>query len=120
MDLSHLISSTNIVTLIPWVIFFPLLGILVNLIAGKRLGEKFSGTIGSLASGLSFVVSAVAGDFIEHEPRCVSPGIGKMAVDRQPGYRLGLATGHPFGHHDAGRLGCGHVDPYLLDRLHEP
>ncbi len=59
MDLSRLISSTNIVTLIPWVIFFPLLGILINLVAGKRLGEKFSGTIGCLASGLSFVVSVV-------------------------------------------------------------
>jgi NADH-quinone oxidoreductase subunit L len=59
MDLSHLISSNDTVTLIPWVILFPLLGILVNLVAGKRLGEKFSGIVGSLASGLSFVVSAV-------------------------------------------------------------
>jgi NADH-quinone oxidoreductase subunit L len=59
MDLSRLISSTNIMTLIPWVIIFPMLGILVNLVAGKRLGEKFSGTIGSLASGLAFLVSVL-------------------------------------------------------------
>jgi NADH-quinone oxidoreductase subunit L len=68
MDLSRLISSTNIVTLIPWVIFFPLLGILVNLIAGKRLGEQFSGTIGSLASGLSFLVSVLLAISVNANP----------------------------------------------------
>jgi NADH-quinone oxidoreductase subunit L len=68
MNLSHLISSANFTTLIPWIIFFPLLGILANLIAGKRLGEKFSGSIGSLASGLSFAVSILLATSLSANP----------------------------------------------------
>ncbi|MEW6649072.1 MAG: NADH-quinone oxidoreductase subunit L [Chloroflexota bacterium] len=48
-----------LVGLSPWVVFFPLLGILINLLVGKRLGEKGIGVVASLAAGLSFVVAAL-------------------------------------------------------------
>jgi len=44
-------------SLAPWIVFFPLLGLLVNLIFGKRLPERAIGWIASLASGAAFVVS---------------------------------------------------------------
>ncbi len=49
----------NNFSLAPWILFFLFLGILINLLAGKRFGEKFSGTVGSLASGMAFVVSCL-------------------------------------------------------------
>ena len=45
--------------LVPWVVFLPLIGLLLNLLVGKRLGEKGIGLIASLATGLAFVVSIV-------------------------------------------------------------
>jgi NADH-quinone oxidoreductase subunit L len=43
--------------LVPWVVFFPLIGLLLNLLLGKRLGEVWTGVVASLASSLAFVVS---------------------------------------------------------------
>jgi len=45
--------------LVPWIIFFPVIGLLVNMIIGGRLGEKTVGAIASLASGLAFGVSVL-------------------------------------------------------------
>jgi len=45
--------------LIPLVVFLPVIGILLNWLIGKRLGEKGIGTIASLAAGGSFVISAI-------------------------------------------------------------
>jgi NADH-quinone oxidoreductase subunit L len=45
--------------LVPLVVFLPIVGILLNWIFGKYLGEKGIGTIASLATGGSFVVSAI-------------------------------------------------------------
>lgn len=45
--------------LVPWVVFFPLIGLLVNILLGRKLGEVFSGVVASVASGLSFVVSVL-------------------------------------------------------------
>lgn len=45
--------------LVPWVVFLPLLGLLANLLFGRRLSERAVGTIASLASGLSFVVACL-------------------------------------------------------------
>ncbi len=77
MDLSRIIDMNTTYTLLPWVIFFPLLCILVNLIAGKRLGEKFSGTVGSLASGLSFLVSLLLANALR-----VTPGVYHLELAR--------------------------------------
>ncbi len=45
--------------LVPWVVLLPVLGILLNWLIGKRLGEKGIGLIASLASGGAFVVSLI-------------------------------------------------------------
>jgi NADH-quinone oxidoreductase subunit L len=68
MELSWIFEMTNTLSLMPWVIFFPLLGILINLLAGKRLGEKLSGIVGSLASGLSFLVSLLLANALRMNP----------------------------------------------------
>jgi NADH-quinone oxidoreductase subunit L len=47
--------------LVPLIVFLPVLGLLVNLVIGGRLGEKAIGAIASSASGLAFVVSALLG-----------------------------------------------------------
>ncbi len=43
--------------LLPWVVFIPLIGLLLNMAFGRRLGEKFSGWVGSLATILTFALS---------------------------------------------------------------
>jgi NADH-quinone oxidoreductase subunit L len=68
MELSRMLESMTAFPLTQWVIFFPLLGILINLIAGRRLGEKFSGTVGCLASGLAFVVSGLLAVSLASDP----------------------------------------------------
>jgi len=45
--------------LVPWVVFIPVIGLLINIIFGIRLPEKVVGTIASLASGLAFVVAVL-------------------------------------------------------------
>lgn len=46
-------------SLVPLVVFLPIVGILLNWIFGKYLGEKGIGTVASLAAGGSFVVSVL-------------------------------------------------------------
>ena len=43
--------------LAPWLVFAPVVGLLVNIIFGSRFSEKVIGTVASLASGAAFVVS---------------------------------------------------------------
>ena len=45
--------------LAPWIVFFPLIGLLINLIFGGRMSEKWIGWTASLASGAAFVVSVL-------------------------------------------------------------
>ncbi|MBN1452427.1 MAG: NADH-quinone oxidoreductase subunit L [Anaerolineales bacterium] len=52
-------TSTGFYSLAPWVVFFPVLGLLLNIIIGGRLPERGIGWLASLASGASFVVSAL-------------------------------------------------------------
>jgi NADH-quinone oxidoreductase subunit L len=52
-------SGPQFFYLAPWIVFFPVIGLLVNMIFGSRFSEKLIGTIGSLASGLAFVVSVL-------------------------------------------------------------
>jgi len=59
MFLSETTSMDPLFLVVPLVVFLPLLGILVNWLFGKRLGEKAIGTIASLAVGGSFVVSLI-------------------------------------------------------------
>lgn len=52
-------NNDTIFNLVPLVVVFPLLGILVNLIVGKKLGERGAGVVASVASGLAFVVAVL-------------------------------------------------------------
>ena len=47
----------NLFFLAPWLVFAPVLGLLINGIFGGRFSEKVVGTIASAASGAAFVVS---------------------------------------------------------------
>ncbi|MCH7663980.1 MAG: hypothetical protein IH859_08965, partial [Chloroflexi bacterium] len=52
-------QSAAFFALAPWIVFFPLVGLLVNLVVGKRLGERGIAIVASLASGLAFGVSVL-------------------------------------------------------------
>jgi NADH-quinone oxidoreductase subunit L len=52
-------TTTGFYALVPWVVFFPLIGLLLNIIIGDRLPEKWIGWLASLASGASFVISVL-------------------------------------------------------------
>lgn len=56
MLLSEVVPG-GLFSLAPWVVVFPIVGLLINIILGGRLGEKVIGAIASLAAGASFVVS---------------------------------------------------------------
>ena len=45
--------------LVPLIVFLPVVGLLINLIFGGKMGEKAIGGVASAASGLAFVVSAL-------------------------------------------------------------
>lgn len=45
--------------LVPWIVFFPLIGLLINLAFGRRLGERFSSVVGTLAVLAAFGVAVL-------------------------------------------------------------
>jgi NADH-quinone oxidoreductase subunit L len=57
MFLSEVTTASGFFYLVPLVVLFPVIGLLVNIAIGGRLGEKAIGTIASLASGLTFLVA---------------------------------------------------------------
>ena len=59
MFLQEAASGPAFFNLAPLVVFFPLLGLLLNVIAGGRLGERAIGWLASLASGLAFVIAVL-------------------------------------------------------------
>ncbi|MBI9043006.1 MAG: NADH-quinone oxidoreductase subunit L [Anaerolineaceae bacterium] len=59
MNLSEIASIDPIFNLVPLVVFLPLIGLLINILVGKYLGEKGVGWVASLASGASFVVAVL-------------------------------------------------------------
>jgi len=60
MLLSEVVSSgPQFFYLVPLVVVFPLIGLLVNLVFGGRMSEKAIGIVGSVAVGLSFLVSVL-------------------------------------------------------------
>jgi len=52
-------ETTSFLYLAPFLVFFPAIGLLVNLIFGSRFSEKAIGWIASAASGAAFVVSVL-------------------------------------------------------------
>ncbi len=61
------------VSLVPWVVFLPLIGLVINLVLGQRLGEKFVGVVASLAALAAFGVAVVLAITLAGEP-----GVGKF------------------------------------------
>lgn len=59
MFLSETTSSGLFFGLVPWIVFAPVIGLLVNAFLGRRLGERGVGLIASLASGAAFLVSVL-------------------------------------------------------------
>jgi NADH-quinone oxidoreductase subunit L len=59
MSVTGLAQGGSLFAYAPLVIFFPVLGLLINMILGRRLGERFAGTLASLAVAASFVVAIV-------------------------------------------------------------
>ena len=68
MHLSESVSS-GFFFLAPWLVFAPLIGLLINLIFGRRFSEKMVGTVASLASGAAFVVSVLLAYSVSLNPR---------------------------------------------------
>jgi NADH-quinone oxidoreductase subunit L len=52
-------TSSGLFILAPWLVFFPVIGLLINIIFGRRLSETVVGVVASLASGAAFVVSVL-------------------------------------------------------------
>src|SRR4030066_2039077 len=73
--------------LVPFVVFFPVIGLLINLMFGGRLGEKAIGAIACLASGLSFVIAVLLGLALIGQPEGLSVpylnwiSIGNLQLD---------------------------------------
>ncbi|HWS24176.1 MAG TPA: NADH-quinone oxidoreductase subunit L [Anaerolineales bacterium] len=62
-------SSANLYfNLVPWIVYFPVIGMIVNMVIGKKLGEKGIGTVASLAAFGSFVVSALLAYSLSIDP----------------------------------------------------
>lgn len=58
--------------LVPWVVFLPLIGLLINLLVGKSLGERGVGIVASLASGAAFVVAVLLAVSLGTRPAAVT------------------------------------------------
>ena len=63
--------------LAPWIVFLPVIGLLVNIIFGDRFSEKVIGMVASLASGLAFVVSVLLAYSLTQHPEVVRWTIGE-------------------------------------------
>ncbi len=59
MLLSEMSSAPALFNLIPLIVFFPVVGLLINVIFGGKMSEKAIGAVASLASGLSFVIAVL-------------------------------------------------------------
>src|SRR5688572_2535437 len=55
----HEPANTGFLFLAPWLVFAPVIGLLINGIFGRRLSETMVGTVASLASGATFIVSVL-------------------------------------------------------------
>ncbi len=60
MFLSEIVShGPQFFSFIPFIVFFPLIGLLINITFGGRMSEKAIGIVASLASGLAFVIAVL-------------------------------------------------------------
>lgn len=60
MNLSEIAAgSPQFFHLVPWIIYFPIIGILINLIFGSKLSERAIGFIASGVVGLTFIIAVL-------------------------------------------------------------
>ena len=77
--------------LVPWIVFFPVIGLLINIIFGGRFSEKVIGTVASTASGLTFVVAVLLMISLYYHPEGTTYvlaewiGIGDLHIEYSPG-----------------------------------
>ena len=73
--------------LVPWVVFFPVIGLLANLFITNRMSEKVIGWLASFASGAAFVIAVLlAYSLVQHPEGVVVPlaewiHIGNLQLD---------------------------------------
>src|SRR4030042_2195104 len=72
MSLSDALNAGGYFYLVPLVVIFPVMGLLINIFFGGRMGEKAIGAIACLASGLSFVVAYLLGISLVNHPEAVT------------------------------------------------
>ncbi len=68
MLLSEVASGTTFFHLVPWIVFAPVVGLLINMFFGHKMSEKAIGTVAVLASGASFLVSVLQWFSLRLEP----------------------------------------------------
>lgn len=57
--------------LVPWIVFFPLIGLLINIALGRRLGERFVATVGISAVLGAFAVAVMQALSLQAHPEAV-------------------------------------------------
>src|SRR5512135_1809425 len=73
--------------LVPWIVFFPVIGLLINIAFGRRMSETAVGTVAVLGAGLPFVVSLLLAYSLTIHPETVHwmlanwIDIGKLQLD---------------------------------------
>jgi NADH-quinone oxidoreductase subunit L len=72
MSLSETLNAGQFFYLVPFVVFFPVIGLLINIIFGKWFGEKIIGAVACLASGAAFVVAVLLGIALTGQPEGMS------------------------------------------------
>ncbi len=75
----HLSQAGNpgLFFLAPWVVFFPVIGLLINIAFGHRMTEKAIGIVASAASGLTFVVAVLLAASLGIHPEAVRWTVGE-------------------------------------------
>ena len=80
-------ASSLFFYMVPWIVYLPVIGFLINLTFGSKLGEKGVGTVAALASGLAFVVAVLQAYSLSLDPHGADVRvaewihIGKLAID---------------------------------------
>ncbi|MHC1782617.1 MAG: hypothetical protein AB9891_07655 [Anaerolineaceae bacterium] len=83
MVLSETVGNNAVFRLVPWTVFLPAMGLVINLLIGRRAGEKASAWVACLASGLVFLLSVLLASTLAGHPEAV-------VVNLAPGSRPAL------------------------------
>ena len=107
-------------SLVPLIVFLPVIGLLINIAFGGKMGEKAIGAVASTASGLAFVVSALLGVALLNTGgrRCTASRSPTGSASARLQHPLDLPRGHALGNDDAGRFRCRHAHSRLRHWLH--